>query len=99
MFQDYIANVPENGSRVGKAYYYMGEIYIRQARYEHADISFTAAVRSEPLLDYWWTRLGYAREMTGDWRNAIAAYDKALSLNAAQRDASLGKTRCQVHVQ
>lgn len=95
MFQSYIANVAENGSRVGRSYYYMGEIYIRQARYEHADIALTTAVRTEPLLDYWWTRLGYAREMTKDYKNAIVAYDRALSLNAGQKDASAGKLRCQ----
>lgn len=99
MFQTYIANVPENGSRFGRAYYLTGEIYIRQARYQHADIALTTAVRSEPLRDYWWTRLGYAREMAKDYQNAIAAYDKALSLNAAQTDASLGKARCQTHIQ
>ncbi len=98
LFQTYVANVPENGSRYGKAYYYMGEIYIRQARFLHADIALTTAVRSEPLLDYWWTRLGYARENTKDYVSAIAAYDKALSLNSAQADAKAGKTRCQSHL-
>ncbi len=95
MFQSYIGNVAENGSRVGRSYYYMGEIYIRQARYEHADIALTTAVRMEPLLDYWWTRLGYAREMTKDYKNAIVAYEKALSLNSEQKEASAGKSRCQ----
>ena len=99
LFQRYIASVPENGSRVGRVYYYMGEIYIKQARYEHADISFTAAVRSEPSREYWWARLGYAREMSGDWKNAIAAYDKALTLNPSQYDATRGKARCQTHIQ
>jgi tetratricopeptide (TPR) repeat protein len=99
MFQNYIGNVGENGSRIGRAYYYMGEIYIKQARYAHADIALTAAVRNSPLVDYWWTRLGYAREMDGEYSSAITAYDKALSLNAGQTDASLGKTRCMTHVQ
>ena len=66
-FQRYVANAPESGSRVGAAYYFMGEIYIRQARYQHADISLSAAVKKEPLLDRWWTRLGYAREMAGNY--------------------------------
>lgn len=98
MLQTYIANVPENGSRFGRAYFLMGEIYIRQSKFQHADIAFTTAVRSEPLMDYWWTRLGYAREMAADYKNAIVAYDKAISINSAQRDASLGKTRCQQHL-
>ena len=58
MFQTYIANVPENGSRFGRAYYLTGEIYIRQARYQHADIALTTAVRREPRRDSWWRRLG-----------------------------------------
>ena len=85
----------ENGSRVGKAYYFMGEIFIRQARFEHADIALTTAVRTEPLYDAWWARLGYSREMTKDYKGAIAAYDKALALNSAQTDAKLGRQRCQ----
>lgn len=98
LFQRYISSVPENANRVGRVYYYMGEIYIKQTRYEHADISFSAAVRSEPTRDYWWTRLGYAREMTSDWRNAVLAYDRALSINASQYDATRGKLRCQSHI-
>ena len=77
-FQRYVANAPESGSRVGTAYYFMGEIYIRQARYQHADISLSAAVKKEPLLDRWWTRLGYAREMAGNYYEAAEAYDEAL---------------------
>ena len=99
MFQRYIANVPENGSRVGRVYFYMGEIYIRQARYEHADIAFTTAVRTEPLRDYWWARLGYSREMTGNWKSALSAYNQALSLNPTQYDATRGKARCQSKIQ
>ncbi|MCH5295248.1 MAG: tetratricopeptide repeat protein [Treponema sp.] len=97
-FQRYIANVSESASRVGRVYYYMGEIYIKQARYEHADIAFSAATYTEPLREYWWTRLGYAREMLGDWGNAILAYDRALSLNSSQYDAARGKARCQTHL-
>ena len=99
LFQRYIANVPETAGRVGRVYYYMGEIYVKQARYEHADIAFTAAVYNEPQVAYWWARLGYSREMTGDWKNAIVAYDKALSQNASLYDAVRGKARCQTHLQ
>jgi tetratricopeptide (TPR) repeat protein len=99
MFQRYVANSSETAARLGTVYYYMGEIYIRQAKYEHADIAFTAAVRFEPTYSAnWWTRLGYAREMTNDWKNALTAYDKALSLSPAHYDASRGKTRCQSHI-
>ena len=93
LFQLYLANVPANGSRIGNAYYYMGEIYIRQAKYQHADISFTAAVHTEPTVDYWWTRCGYAREMAGSLESALAAYSKAIELNPNQAYAARGKER------
>ena len=90
---------PESASRVGTAYYFMGEIYIRQARYQHADISLSAAVKKEPLLDRWWTRLGYAREMAGNYYEAAEAYDEALLLNAASSDAQSGKARVASRLQ
>ena len=93
LFEYYLANVPANGSRIGNAFYYMGEIYIRQAKYQHADISFTASVYTEPLVDYWWTRCGYAREMCGSYDLSLKAYEKALELNPAQADAARGKER------
>ena len=93
LFQNYIANVPPNGSRIGNAYYYMGEIYIRQAKYQHADIAFSTAVHTEPLVDYWWTRCGYAREMTGSYSSSLEAYTKALDLNSANSDALRGRER------
>ena len=98
-FQRYVANAPESGSRVGAAYYFMGEIYIRQARYQHADISLSAAVKKEPLLDRWWARLGYAREMAGNYYEAAEAYDEALLLNAASSDAQNGKARIASRLQ
>lgn len=98
MFQKYIASSNEKAPRLGAAYYYMGEIYIRQKKYNHADISFSMAVRAEPLRDFWWTRLGYAREMAGEYGSAVTAYDKALSLNASQYDATRGKQRCATHL-
>lgn len=93
LFQLYLASVPANGSRIGNAYYYMGEIYIRQAKYQHADISFSAAVHTEPLVDYWWTRCGYAREMAGSYDSALQAYSKALELKPSNADAQRGKER------
>lgn len=93
LFQNYLSNVPANGSRIGNAYYYMGEIYIRQAKYQHADIAFSAAVHTEPLVDYWWTRCGYAREMANSYESAFEAYTKALDLNSSNTDAQRGKDR------
>ncbi|MDE5898490.1 MAG: tetratricopeptide repeat protein [Treponemataceae bacterium] len=98
-FQKYVSNAPENGSRVGVSYYYMGEIYIRQARYQHADIALSAAVKKEPLLDRWWVRLGYAREMAKNYYEAVAAYDEALRLNPSSVDASRGRERVAAKLQ
>ena len=47
-FQKYVASAQDNGSRVGSAYYFMGEIFIRQGRYQHADIALSSAVKKEP---------------------------------------------------
>lgn len=98
-FQRYIANAPENGARVGTAFYFMGEIYIRQARYRHADISLSAAVKKEPLLDRWWVRLGYAREMAKNYQGSLEAYDEALRLNPSSVDAERGRSRISVLLQ
>ncbi|MBR5401762.1 MAG: tetratricopeptide repeat protein [Treponema sp.] len=92
-FQKYVASAQDNGSRVGSAYYFMGEIYIRQGRYQHADISLSSAVKKEPLIDNWWIRLGYAREMAGNYLESLEAYDEALRLNPSSVDASRGRER------
>ena len=98
-FQKYVANAPESGARVGTAYYYMGEIFIRQARYQHADIALTSAVKKEPMLDTWWVRLGYAREMAGNYYEAVNAYDEALKLNSSSIDASRGRDQVNAKLQ
>ena len=92
-FQKYVASAQDNGSRVGSAYYFMGEIFIRQARYQHADIALSSAVKKEPLIDNWWIRLGYAREMAGNYMESLEAYDEALRLNPSSVDASRGRDR------
>lgn len=98
-FQRYVASAPESGSRVGTAYYYMGEIYIRQARYQHADISLSAAVKKEPLLDGWWVRLGYAREMAQNYLDSLNAYEEALRLNPSSVEAERGRSRVSAKLQ
>ena len=92
LFQEYISYAP-NGSRIAPVYYFMGELYLRMARYRHADMAFSAALQLEGLNAQWWVRLGYAREMAKDYRYALEAYNKALSLNANQPDAIRGKDR------
>jgi tetratricopeptide (TPR) repeat protein len=91
-FQNYVGAVPEGG-RVGMAYYYMGEIYLRLGRFGHADISFSTALQFTPGSAKWWTRLGYARERYGDAEHALEAYNKALSLDPRLQDASDGADR------
>lgn len=36
-FQKYVASAPQSASRLGTSYYFMGEIYIRQSRFQHAE--------------------------------------------------------------
>lgn len=98
-FQKYVASAPESGSRVGTAYYFMGEIYIRQARYQHADIALSAAVKKEPLIERWWIRLGYAREMAGNYHQSVEAYEEALRLNSSSVEAERGRTRVSLKLQ
>lgn len=92
LFQDYIAYAP-NGARRGEVYYFMGEIYLRQGRYNHADIALTVAVQYEDNNAKWFTRLGYAREMAKDKVYALNAYEKALALDSSQIDARRGQER------
>ena len=92
LFQEYISYAP-NGSRIAPVYYYMGELYLRMAKYRHADMAFSAALQLENLNAEWWVRLGYAREMAKDYRYALVAYNKALELNANLQDAIRGKER------
>lgn len=98
-FQEFISLATSSSSRFGVAYYFMGEIYVRQAKYNHADIAFSQAVMTEPQRDYWWTRLGYAREMAGEYKIAADAYDQALTLNPSRNEAKLGRTRVLQHLQ
>ena len=98
-FQRYVASAPESGSRVGTAYYFMGEIFIRQGKFNHADIALTTAVKKEPTLVSWWIRLGYAREMAKNYLEAVNAYDEALRLNPSSVDAERGKVRVSAKLQ
>lgn len=92
-FQQYITLAPE-GSRIDLVYYYLGELYIRLGRYRHADIALSTAVRFVSGNALWWNRLGFARENAGELRNAITAYEKALTLNPNLADAQRGLERC-----
>jgi len=91
-FQEYATLAPE-GQRIEMVYYFMGEIYIRQGRFRHADIALSTAVHWMPNNANWWARLGYTRENAGDRPNAIVAYERALSLNSQHNDARRGLER------
>ena len=91
-FQEYINLAPE-GARIDTVYYFLGEVYIRLGRFRHADIALSTAVHWVPGNAAWWTRLAYARENAGDLREAVAAYEKALSLNPQLPDARRGLDR------
>ncbi|MCL2802214.1 MAG: tetratricopeptide repeat protein [Treponema sp.] len=91
-FQEYAAAAPE-GARIDWVYYFMGEIYIRQGRFRHADIALSTAVHWVPGNAAWWVRLAYTRESAGDLSGAIEAYERALSLNSQLTDAQRGIER------
>ncbi len=92
MLQEYIASYPE-GPRAGLSFYLMGELYLRKALYNHADIAFTTAVQYNPGNPAWWTRAGWARENANKLFQALRAYEKALSINPRLADALEGKKR------
>ena len=98
LFQKYVSTAPESATRYGRAYFFMGEIYIRQAQYNHADIALTTSVRYDAMRFYWWSQLGYAREMCKNYQTAIVAYDKALSINPSDYDSTRSKARCESHL-
>ena len=98
-FQEYISIVPAGGSRLGEVYYFMGEIFIRQGKYNKADIAFSQALKIEPLRDRWWSRLGYAREQAKNYTSAAEAYQQALTLNQYQSDAKNGRNRVMQYLQ
>jgi tetratricopeptide (TPR) repeat protein len=98
MLQEYIASYPE-GLRAGLSYYLCGELYIRLAKYMHADIAFSAALRYNPSNPIWWTRMGWARESAKRYLQALSAYEQALSLNPNLADAVEGRKRIQARMQ
>jgi tetratricopeptide (TPR) repeat protein len=91
-FQEYV-NLAPQGARINMVYYYIGEIFIRQGRFRRADIALSTAVYYMPANAEWWFRLAYARENAGEIREAVNAYEKALSLNSQLADARRGLER------
>jgi tetratricopeptide (TPR) repeat protein len=91
-FQEYV-NLAPGGQRIESVYYFIGEIYIRQGKYRHADIALSTAVHWVPGNAAWWTRLAFARENAGDLAEAVTAYERALALNSQLPDARRGLDR------
>jgi predicted Zn-dependent protease len=91
-FQEFI-NLAPDGPRKDRVYYLLGEVHMRMGRFRHADIALTTAVHRVPGNAAWWTRLAYARENAGDLSAAVAAYERAISLNSQLGDAQRGLER------
>jgi tetratricopeptide (TPR) repeat protein len=92
-FQEYANLAGPEGQRIDMVYFYMGEIYIKQGRFRHADIALTTAVHFVPGSAAWWVWLAYARENAADYSSAIEAYERALSLDSKLNDAQRGLDR------
>lgn len=91
-FELYTVQAPL-GDRIARVYNYMGEIYITQAKYNHADIAFSTALYHAPSVTRWWYRLGYSRELASDFNGAETAYNKALNLNPSFTEATRALNR------
>jgi cytochrome c-type biogenesis protein CcmH/NrfG len=92
--QRYVNSLPR-GERSSVAYFFIGETYRVQRKFQHADIAYTTAVRLEPGVALWWFRLGSVREAAGEFAPAVEAYEQALKLNPNYRDASEGLIRAR----
>ncbi|HVP20126.1 MAG TPA: tetratricopeptide repeat protein [Spirochaetia bacterium] len=90
--EEYVALRPD-GDRIARVYWLMGEVYINLKEYQNADISISTALYYEQNNSQWWSRLGWARELAGDWKWASDAYVHALKLDPGLADAQRGKDR------
>jgi tetratricopeptide (TPR) repeat protein len=90
--QEYVALRPD-GDRISRVYWLMGEVYISLKEYQNADIAISTALYYEQNNSQWWARLGWARELAGDWKWASDAYSHALKLDPGLVDAQRGKDR------
>jgi len=90
--EEYVALRPD-GERIARVYWLMGEVYISLKEYQNADIAISTALYYEPNNSQWWSRLGWARELAGDWAWASDAYGHALKLDPNLVDALRGRDR------
>jgi tetratricopeptide (TPR) repeat protein len=96
-FEEFI-NLSPDGFRIDTVYYYMSEIFIRQGRFHHADISLSTALHYVPMNADWWIRLGYTRERSGELLQALRAYEKALGVDFRLVDAQRGAERMRARL-
>jgi tetratricopeptide (TPR) repeat protein len=96
-FEEYAAISP-TGGRIDLVYYFMGEIFIQQSKFNNADIALSTALYHSPNVADWWARLGYAREKGGDFQWSLEAYNKALALNPNLVDALRGRSRVEAQL-
>ncbi|HSV56342.1 MAG TPA: tetratricopeptide repeat protein [Magnetospirillaceae bacterium] len=94
----YLENVGEFGDRVSSTYFYMGEVYMRLRRFNHADIVYSLAVHRDPAMPRWWFRLGQAVEALADYRRAAEHYSRALSLSPGMREATEALARVRARI-
>ncbi|PIE97853.1 MAG: hypothetical protein CR988_06120 [Treponema sp.] len=92
LFKEYIICTPSS-MQPALIYYFIGEIYLRMQKYQHADIAFSVAVNLNSKSSDWWARLGYVREQTKEYLYALKAYEQALKLNKNLIEAKKGKER------
>jgi tetratricopeptide (TPR) repeat protein len=90
--QQYVANI-SNGDRTSVAYFFIGEIYRFQRKFNYADIAYTTAVNLTPGMALWWYRLGSVRESMGDREFARQAYERALRIDPGYNQATAGIER------
>jgi len=92
-FSRYFTLSPDNDDRRSSAYYYVGEVYFRIKKYEHADIAISMAVTLEKNMYYWWYRLGLVKEILGQYRQAYDAFNASLALRSNFQPALEAKER------
>jgi len=92
-FSRYFTLAPETDDRRSSAYYYVGEVYFRIKKYEHADMAFSTAVSIEKNMYYWWYRLGLVKEILGEYRRAYESFNTSLNLKSNFQPAIDAKQR------
>jgi len=94
LFEEYVS-LNSTGNRINVVYYFMGELFLRLAEFNRADIAFSTALYYSPQVARWWARLGYAKEQIQDTVGAAQAYSRALELLPSLEEARVGLERIQ----